>query len=199
MTLEVEIKFYVPDLTVLRERLLAHGAELVKPRVFERNIRYDNAWDGLRRKGSLLRLRQDTTAKLTYKGIPQGIDVSKSQVRVREEIEIEVSDFDSADLLIQRIGYEPRQIYEKYRETFHLDSIEIVLDEMPYGDFVELEGTEEAITQWAHQLHLDWNKRIITNYLGLLDQLNTHHGTAIKDLTFANFADTTLSITDILR
>ena len=36
-------------------------------------------------------------------------------------------------------------MYEKYREAFDLNDLEIVLDEMPYGNFVELEGNEQAI------------------------------------------------------
>ena len=112
-SLEVEVKFLVSDLATLRDRLLAAGATLKKARVFERNVRYDDATESLLRRGSILRLRQDTKAKITYKGIPQNVDLSQSQAKVREELEIEVSDFKTAHLLIQRIGYEQKQVYEK--------------------------------------------------------------------------------------
>jgi len=31
-------------------------------------------------------------------------------------------------------------MYEKYRTTFTIGSLEVVLDELPYGNFVEIEG-----------------------------------------------------------
>ena len=124
--LEAEVKFYVPDLDAIRRQLAAVGALLVQPRIYERNIRFDNAWEGLLRKGQLLRLRQDNRVRLTFKGIPP--DDRPTEVKVREELEVEVSDFDTLALLLERIGFEPLQVYEKYRETFNLDGVEIVLD-----------------------------------------------------------------------
>lgn len=197
--LEIEVKFFVTNLANVRERVVAAGASVKKARVYERNIRYDNAWDGLMARGAMLRLRQDKKAKMTFKGVPQDGDHSDTQARVREEIEFEVGDFDSADLLLQRVGFIPRQTYEKYRETFQLGGVEIVLDEMPYGDFIELEGSEEEIRTVADQLRLSWDARIITNYLGLLAQLNAHHGIEIQDLTFANFEERTVSVAGVVE
>lgn len=186
--LEIEVKFAIVDLRTLRTQLLEHGAIIKKDRVFERNVRYDDASGSLLTAGSLLRLRLDTQAKITWKGIPANIAALQSEVKVREEIEIVVSDFDAADLIIQRLGFAPVQSYEKYRETFQLDDVEVVLDEMPYGNFVELEGPELSIRQLAGQLGFDWQRRIVTNYLGLLNQFNQTFETDINDLTFANFS-----------
>ena len=196
--LEVEVKFFVEELAVVRTQLLAIGAVLKKARVFERNVRFDDANDSLLAKRAILRLRLDTKAKLTYKGVPKNVDLSASQAKVREELEVEVSDFETAHLLIQRIGYQPKQTYEKYRETFQLGEVEIVLDEMPYGDFVELEGPEPAIHALAPRLGLDWSNRILTNYLGLFEALKARHNLPFNDLTFDNFAPLTLSIRNIL-
>jgi adenylate cyclase class 2 len=194
--LEVEIKFHVPELNAFRQRLVATGARQIKPRTYERNIRFDNAWEGLRRKGQLLRLRQDDHARLTFKGIPP--DQAPTEVKVREELEVEVSDFDTLAQLLEKIGLEPLQVYEKYRETFALGSVEIVLDEMPFGNFVELEGPEKQIKQLAGRLSLDWDRRVLPNYLALMGMLIKHHDLPFQDLTFANFADTDISIADIL-
>lgn len=189
MMLETEIKFHLlEELEFVRERLQALGVTLARPRQFERNLRYDNAWDGLRARGALLRLRQDDRAIMTYKGVPpQGEE--RAEVRVREEIEVVVSDFVSADLIIRRIGFEPRQSYEKYRETWYWQEydVEIVLDEMPFGNFMEIEGSADAIAQSAQRLQLDWSRRILNNYLALLEQFNAQFGTAITDLTFEQF------------
>ena len=195
--LEVEVKFLVDDLAAMRQRVVDAGGVLHHPRVYERNIRYDNAWQGLARQDKLLRLRQDARNRLTYKGPAQNVETA--QVKIREELEIEVDDFDTAAAILQRLNFEPVQVYEKYRETFHLGPVEVVLDEMPFGTFMELEGEEGAIVAAATTLGLDWNQRILANYLYLLALVNQHYGLAIADLTFANFAGLTISIAEVLR
>ncbi|NIU59011.1 MAG: adenylyl cyclase, partial [Phycisphaerae bacterium] len=49
------------------------------------------------------RLRQDEIARLTYKGIPQ--EEIQSEAKVREELEIEVSDFATTAEILERIGF----------------------------------------------------------------------------------------------
>ncbi len=195
--LEVEVKFLVADLATMRQRVLDVGGVLHHPRVYERNIRYDNAWQGLSRQDKLLRLRQDARNRLTYKGPAQNVETA--QVKIREELEIEVDDFDTAAAILQRLNFEPVQVYEKYRETFQLGPVEVVLDEMPFGTFMELEGGEEAIVAAAALLGLDWNQRILANYLYLLALVNEHYGLTIADLTFANFAGLNIAIAEVLR
>lgn len=195
--LEVEVKFLVPDLAPIRDRLLEVGAQLDKPRVHEHNIRYDNAWDGLLRKAKLLRLRQDQSVRLTYKGDP--MQEVQSEAKVREELEIEVSDFATTAAILERIGFEQRQVYEKYRETFQLIGVEVVLDELPFGNFVELEGEEEGIRKAADLLQLPWEERILDNYLAMMSRLKEQHDLPFDNLTFDNFADLDISIADLFR
>jgi adenylate cyclase class 2 len=194
--LEIEVKFLVGDLAAVRRRLLALGASLHKARIYERNVRFDNPWDGLRMQGKLLRLRQDARARLTYKGEPQtAVD---SEARVREELEVEVDDFQMTCDLLQRVGFEPKQVYEKYRETFHFGQVEVVLDELPFGDFVELEGDDEAIQAAAAALDLDWERRILANYLAIMANLQERFGLSFEDVTFDNFAGVDVSAGDLL-
>lgn len=194
--LEIEVKFLVKELATIRRRLERAGASLVKPRIYEHNIRFDTPWQSLMLQGKLLRLRQDKVARITYKGEPE--ETHLSEARVREEIEMEVDDFDAAVAILGKVGLEPQQVYEKYRETFQLGQVEVVLDEMPFGDFIELEGDEGAITNAAELLELDWSKRILTNYLGLMQQLKSTHNLPFDDLTFENFAGRRASISDLL-
>lgn len=42
--------------------------------------------------------------------------------------------------LLQELGYVVSEVYEKYRTTYKLNVLQITLDEMPYGMFVEIEG-----------------------------------------------------------
>lgn len=194
--LEVEVKFWVPDLAAFRQRLLAAGAVLSKPRVFEKNVAFDTADSRLFQELKLLRLRQDTAVTLTYKGTPAHLP--QSEAKVREELEVTVSDFDTLAEIFARLGFAPVVVYEKYRETFTWQDVEIVLDELPYGNFIELEGDEEGIKTAVAHLNLNWQNRILSNYLGLMAQLKARHNLPFNDLTFANFANLDVSIANIL-
>lgn len=185
-TLEVEAKFYVSDLTAVRERLLAQG-QIVTPRLYERNVVYDTAEQTLRRDQKLLRLRQDENVRLTFKG-PAPDEQARSEAKVREEIEVTLDDFERMNQLLHKIGFAPALVYEKYRETFAVDEVEAVLDELPYGDFVELEGPDAALRPLADALGLAWSKRLTTNYLALLAEVKEAYGLDFDDLTFVNFA-----------
>lgn len=183
--LEIEAKFYMPDLVGFRERLLEAGGAVQKKRVFERNMLFDTPDEYLRGRFELLRLRQDTAVKATFKG-PSAAQ-SKSEAKVREEIEVEVSDFEKTAVIFQRLGFAPTQMYEKYRETIQLGNVEVVLDELPYGNFIELEGSEDAIKTAVSTLELDWSQRILTGYMTLMAQLKEKHNLPFDDLTFENF------------
>ncbi len=194
--LEVEVKFLLTALNGVQESLLNAGAVLKKPRVYERNVRLDTHDEALLQRWELLRVRQDTAVRVTFKGL--AVEDLTSEAKVREELEITVDDFDTAVTLFTRLGFKPVQIYEKYRTTFQLSGVEIVLDEMPFGNFVELEGTEAAIKETAVTLGLDWEKRVLGNYLALMGELKAHHNLPFSDLTFENFRDRPVSIEDVL-
>jgi adenylate cyclase class 2 len=195
--LEIEVKFLVSDMNVLRQRLIEAGAQQAKPRLHERNVRFDDKHQGLLHRGQLLRLRQDDGARLTFKGIAQ--EAAQSEAKVREELEITVDDFETAAAILQRLGYRSQQVYEKYRETFKLDDVEVVLDELPFGDFVELEGDEAQIRAAAQRLGLPWEQRILDNYLLLMERARAHYDLPFRDLTFENFAGRHYPIGDVLR
>ena len=195
-SLEVEVKFLVANLAEMRRKLLLAGAVLKKARVYERNIRFDTPDEVLLQKWQLLRLRQDTAVRITFKS--PVIEDLTSEAKVREELEITVDDFDTAVTIFKRLGFHPIQVYEKYRETFQLGDVEVVLDEMPFGNFMELEGSEFEIKKTVTALNLEWNKRILGNYLGLMSELKAFHNLPFNDLTFANLQDTAVTIADIL-
>ena len=133
---EIEVKFLVRDLAGLEARLQGLGASLSAERVFEANLRFDTPGRDLTRERRVLRLRRDSRARLTYKGPSQpGMEVSS-----RQEIEFEVSDYGAARRLLKALGYEVSAMYEKYRASYHLENLEVVLDELPYGNFAEIEG-----------------------------------------------------------
>ncbi len=196
--LEIEVKFLISGVDPWRPRLLAAGMRPAKPRLFERNVIFDTAADDLARRRQLLRLRQDDGARLTLKQEPESRGTFSDQVRVRQELEVSVGDFDTLARILGYLGLHPRQTYEKHRETFHGAGVEAVLDELPFGHFLELEGGPAEIRAAADGLGLAWERRILDNYLDLMARLRQQHDLPFADLTFANFAALDVSIADVL-
>lgn len=182
---ETEVKLYVPALERVQGRLESLGARLVTPRVYERNVRYDNAARTLTPAGIVVRLRQDTRVRLTYKDAPDTGD--GTGISTRFEAEVEVSDFEAMQTILGRLGYTPYMIYEKYRTTYELDRVEIVLDEMPYGNFVEIEGDKYTIENLIKRLELQQSRRLDGSYATLFERVRRRMGLTFTDLTFANF------------
>ncbi len=191
---EREIKFYVQDLPALTKKLQRYGAALVRPRILERNLRLDTNDNSLRRGGRLLRLRQDDRARVTYK---ENARIEEG-VMTRTEIEFEVDDFEVALSLFESLGYQVVVVYEKYRCEYKLGDVMIMLDELPFGDFVEIEApTSSLIKDVAQLLGLNWSRGIGTNYLGLMEIAKIHAGLSFDDLTFDNFQGIAISPEDL--
>jgi adenylate cyclase class 2 len=183
---ETEVKLYVPDLAGLAARLEREGATLSAPRVLERNVRYDRADRGLYTRRAVLRLRQDTRVRLTYKEDPPE-PVTAGVGKTRTEIELEVADFDAMQAILDKLGYQPYLVYEKYRTTYTLDEAEITLDEMPFGNFAEIEGTQEAIGRLLPRLGLEGAPQFGVSYTLLFERVRAALGLEFTDLTFDNF------------
>lgn len=188
---ETEVKLYMPDLDAIAHRLAALGADLTAPRVFERNVRYEDTASSLSDRGIVLRLRQDARAWLTYKE-PLPALLQEAAVSHRFEAEVEVSDFAAMEMILTRLGFHPFMVYEKYRTTYTLDEAEIVLDEMPYGNFIEVEGTSAAIDDILRRLGLQDAPRLLTNYLRLFRHIRDRLNLPFTDLTFDHFAGITV-------
>jgi adenylate cyclase class 2 len=182
---EIEVKFPVADLGQVEAHLRTYGAQLTQERVHEVNLRLDTPDKSLTRNLQVLRLRQDTQARLTYKG-PGSI---RDEVQVRQEIEFIVSDFEAARSLFAALGFPVSMMYEKYRTMYDLDDVHVTLDEMPYGSFVEIEGPSAASIQAAGaRLGFNWERRVLDSYTALFDQVRLALALDFRDLSFANFA-----------
>lgn len=182
--LEIEAKFYISHLDKISARLQALQARLVQPRVLETNLRFDLPDGELRAKGQVLRLRRDTETRLTFKSSSQ----EQSGVLARREIEFVVDEFEKARQFLEALGYREVIIYEKYRTTFALEAALIMLDELPYGNFLEIEGQSvEQIQAVAAMLDLKWNTAIRTSYTALFTVAANALHLSFRDITFSNF------------
>jgi adenylate cyclase class 2 len=188
--MELEVKFYLSNRKELEEKLIVQGGQLKDPRVHEINLRFDTPDQSLLNTGRLLRLRLDKRARVTYKGLGS----IESGARLRQELEFTVSDFDTARALFEALGYQVYMMYEKYRTTYTLGNLEVVLDEMPYGDFAEIEGPDgQSIQTAAQRLDLNWDTRILDSYTVLFERVRAQLGVGFRDLSFENFKGLTVT------
>ena len=191
---EIEAKFYVRDLERIRKSLQTLGAPLIQSRVLEMNIRFDLPGAPLRAEGRVVRLRQDTEAKLTYKSGSQ----NEEGVLSREEIEFVVENFEKAKRFLEALGYQKLIYYEKYRTTYEISRTSIMLDELPYGDFVEIEGeNNESVRTVTDQLHLKRDTAIGTSYTAIFERARQTLKLPFQDISFANFANIKVRPSDL--
>lgn len=183
--LEIEIKFYLTDPAPMRLRLIELGAAS-EPRVFETNRRYDNEAQALLKEGKLLRLRHDKAWRLTYKSRPAQKD---PEFKMYRELELTLDDGDTMDAILDALGFQSIQVYEKWREVFHWNRTAVCIDTMPFGTFMEIEGQKDDIVSTANTLGLKWEQRILTNYLAIFDVLRKKEKLSFQDVTFDNVKD----------
>jgi adenylate cyclase, class 2 len=184
--LEMEIKFFMSDLGSFEQRIRSIGANLIQPRTFETNLRFDTPNLDLTKAHKVLRLRRDQFNYLTFKGPAQ----FGKKVSVRQEIEVKVDDFESTEDLFKAIGYQVSVRYEKWRTKYMLNGIEIDLDEMPFGKFIEIEGVDpEGIEHTARTLALAWENRVTDSYMMLFERVKKSKHIEIPNLVFSDFKD----------
>ncbi|MBN2085320.1 MAG: class IV adenylate cyclase [Anaerolineales bacterium] len=187
--LEQEVKFLLEDTAELRRRLAILGARPYQPRMHEANIRFDTADGTLTRARKVLRLRKAGPVILTYKE-PEAAAPAESPAPARRSLETEivVDNLEKTAHLLQSLGFRPIVRYEKYREVFQWKSVLLMFDQLPFGDFLELEGPDLTdLRHTAGQLGLDWSQALQTSYMGIFLLLKkTYHLTSLE-ATFTTF------------
>ena len=191
---ELEVKFFTADLAALEKRVLELGGTLVQPRTHEYNLRFDTREGTLSEAMSVLRLRRDSGNHLTFKGPSETL----GGVLARKEIEFDVSDFTAAQKFIEALGFRSKFVYEKYRTTYDIEGLMITLDEMPYGDFLEIEGPDaESIHEISDRLKLNWEERLPESYISIFRRIKELSNLNFTDLSFENFGDTKVDLSRV--
>jgi len=179
---ETEVKFFVKDLGRVEMRLHELKAHLVQARIHETNLRFDNANNDLRKEMKVLRLRQDAEAIFTFKG-PN--EARSDGILSRKEIEFTVGSFDAAKEFLEALGFTVIAFYEKYRTTYELNNTHIMLDELPYGNFVEIEGKDpDTLRSNTAALGLNWDATVKIGYLTLFERMAEKYNLDAGQLSF---------------
>jgi adenylate cyclase class 2 len=179
MGTEIEKKYRIgnEEAKRLRGRLRAVGAE-TRGEEFEENTLY--AGPGLEQGNRVLRLRRVAgRAVFTFKESM----ASASGIKRRREDETTVESADALAAILEALGYTRAVVYEKRRETWLVAGVEVVIDELPFGLFVEIEGDEESIMEAERLLELDSAAVEPKSY----PQLTLLHGTRRDTIVEARF------------
>ena len=163
MPTEIEVKFALRDRKELVRKLHELGGQRLYQETFEDNIVLDRRGE-LRTKGSMLRVRKfGRYALATYKG-PLAFD---GGVKTREEVQTGVESFELAIQLFDALGYKPVFRYQKFREVWRVQEVEVVLDRTPIGEYFEIEGPMEVIRTVAESLGFSMETGIRQTYADL--------------------------------
>ena len=92
--------------------------------------------------GRALRLRRvNGRAILTFKQRRP----SSSPIKHQEEQEVAVADADAMDRILGRLNFRPGLVYEKRRTRWEVGKAKVVIDELPFGLFMEIEAPVREI------------------------------------------------------
>src|SRR4051794_24260234 len=163
MAQEIEVKFALKDRNELVRKLHDIGGQRLYPETFEDNIVLDRRGE-LRTKGSLLRVRKFGKYSIaTYKG-PMSIE---GGVKSREEVQTGVESFERAIQMFDALGYKPVFRYQKFREVWRINEVEVVLDRTPIGDYFEIEGPMDVIRTVSTELGMNLDQGLRQSYADL--------------------------------
>jgi adenylate cyclase class 2 len=155
MKTEFEAKFLNIDFEFMRTKLKSLDAKLEQPMRLMKRAIIDTP--ELMNKDAFIRVRDEgDRITLTYKQF-QSLSVDGAK-----EYEVEVSNFEETINILAASGLPLKSIQESKRETWTLETTEIVLDEWPWlNPYIEIEGNnEQQVKETAVKLGFNWNDAV---------------------------------------
>ncbi len=172
MVMEVEIKIEVvgEDIESIVTALNKLGCSYVD-RVVEEDIYFNHPCRDFKESDEVVRLRfrrflnkRSNAIMLTYKG-PRRM---QGNIKIREEIEVEVKNYEKTYLLLTKLGFNEVARVKKERIIYKCWGTEVTIDNVEaLGLFMEIEGSREAITKVLNTLDIRY-KPVEKTYLELI-------------------------------
>jgi len=175
---EVELKFKVDNYVNIKNLLKKLGAEFVG-KAFERTVRFDTENQSLEQDGKFLRTRTGFKNVITFKR-----KIENNDFKEREEVEFEIADTEKMNYILKNLGFSKILIMEKHREKWNFNNTEVVLDELPMGNYMEIEGDEESIVKVANSLELNLDDKITGTYWDIWKDFSKKNGIDDENIIF---------------
>lgn len=135
MNTEYEVRILNIDKQEIKNKLIQLNATFKWERLQRRYV-YDFI---PKQEGKWIRLRTNG-----YKSTLTIKEIVNNQIDGTKELEIEVSDFEETNKILQKLGYYPKGYQENKRCQYILDDVEIDIDSWPLiPEYVEIEGKSE--------------------------------------------------------
>ena len=179
MNTEIECRLLDCNVADFISKLQSHNAKFVGDWLQIRNC-YDftpvreNSWIRLRTNGS--------TTTLTIK------EINSNKIDGTKESEIVVSDFDTTDEILNKLGYHARSRQENRRIQYILDNVEIDIDFWPMiPPYVEFEAKcEEDIISLCKKLNINFDNLVTLDVTSIYDHYNIPFDTVPSIITLEN-------------
>ncbi|MEA2097591.1 MAG: class IV adenylate cyclase [Patescibacteria group bacterium] len=188
--IEKEIKIKINDIDGLIGQLLQDGAT-IKNKAMQKTVRFDTINENLEKKGVFLRVRSGNKNTITMK---EKIGNDKN-IRARKETEFEIEDIDKMIYIFKKIGFDYIKIMEKFRINLNYKNAILSIDELPFGFFLEIEGTENQINTISDKLNYSTKDKIIETYWDLFENYKKKKNIKSKNIIFPkNYISKILSL-----
>lgn len=160
MPIEIEKKYRLTkkQRQSIEKRLRELGIK-PKPLEFEENTLYRGG--RLDFGGCALRIRRvGERAILTFK---QRI-LTGSAIKHQREEESAIGDAEAVDSILRALGFQPALVYEKRRTRWKMGKAEVVIDELPFGLFMEIEASEKEIRRVERLIGAEALRAVMETY-----------------------------------
>lgn len=172
MNISREIKVKLEDkekvISILREKsaVLIGGGK-------ETSVRYDTEQGIYEQQGKYIRLRSGIKNTISLKKRLE--DIEEEKILTRNGIEVEVDNLKGIKSILEELGLKPMCTMEKYRLKWIYNNNEINLDELVFGCFLEIHGTENEIWKVLDDFNLDDNDIVEGTYWDIFDEYKKYN------------------------
>lgn len=182
MKIEYEARVLEINKEKLEEKLVSLGAKKIADFDYKRRVYNFNPAE----RGRWIRLRTDgTKTTLTIK------EVKSFDIDGTEECEIQVSDFEDTNTILNKLGYKSHTYQESKRTRYILDDVEIDIDTWPYiPTYVEIEGkSTNQVTDTIKKLELENHKITSIDVQGVFKEFYNIDIAAVPEVKFGDELD----------
>lgn len=171
--LESQVKFKLKKIPDILKTLRENEAVFLGGS-YEKTIKYDDGKGTFNKNGILLRTMNGFENKITLK------EMSENHFT-----EVEVEDAEAINYIFSKLGLTNQLIMEKYRLKWKLKGVNISVDELPFGVYLEIKGTVEQINLIVRLMRLNGDEMINITYWDIFEELkNNNEYKNTKDIKF---------------
>ena len=163
--------------TEIECRLLDCNVQEIINKLTEQNATFIGDWLQIRNCYDFSPVKNNSWIRLRTNGIETTLtikEITNNKIDGTKECEIVVSDFDTTDELLNKLGYYARSKQENRRIRYVLDGVEIDIDFWPkIPTFVEFEAeSQKDIENLCNKLDIDFNSLVTLD----VESIYNHYG-----------------------